>query len=348
MYIPKEVKDKILEIPILRLAGDLGLSVRRRSALCFMHEDKHPSLTFTPSKNTWKCYVCNKGGDQITLVMEKLGLPYIDACKWIADKYGIIIPEDDGYRKRVSTKKAVQQKPARATVSKLADTEMLTWIVNHAGLSDIAKKFLFETRKYKPEVVEQLRIGSISDASRLVQALINTFGQERALASGIVRKNSRGLYLFYCTPCLIFPYTDKDGNVVNLQSRYLGDNKKTPRFQFLSGVDTGIFNMQVLNNTSRTEKLFISEGVTDCIALLSAGQKAVAIPSATLLKQEDVRYLASKNLFMYPDSDEPGNKLFDELSKSLRDNYSYLTRMTLPDGFKDYSEYYLSLQTSTV
>lgn len=342
MYISKEVKDKILEIPILRLAGDLGLSVRRKTALCFMHEDKHPSLTFTQSKNTWKCYVCNKGGDQITLVMEKLGLSYIDACKWIADKYGIIIPEDDGYRKRVSTKKAVQQKPAPATVSKLADTEMLTWIVNHAGLSDIAKKFLFETRKYKPEVVEQLRIGSISDASRLVQALINTFGQERALASGIVRKNSRGLYLFYCTPCLIFPYTDIDGNVVNLQSRYLGDNKKTPRFQFLSGVDTGIFNMQVLNSTSRTEKLFISEGVTDCIALLSAGQKAVAIPSATLLKQEDVRFLANKNLFMYPDSDEPGEKLFQELYKLLLDNYSYITRLHLPEGIKDYSDYYIS------
>lgn len=348
MYISKEVKEKILGVSILRLAADLGISVRRKTALCFMHDDKHPSLAFNTTRNTWKCYVCDKGGDQITLVMEKLGLSYIDACKWIADKYGIIIPEDDGYRRRIVSKTKLPQKAAIATVSKKADTEMLTWIVNHAVLSDIAKKFLFETRRYKPEVVEHLRIGSISDANRLVQVLINTFGQERALASGIVRKNSRGLYLFYCTPCLIFPYTDKNGNVVNLQSRYLGENKKMPRFQFLSGVDTGIFNMQVLNNTSRTEKLFISEGVTDCVALLSAGQKAVAIPSATLLKQEDVRYLASKNLFMYPDSDQPGNKLFDELSKSLRDNYSYLTRMTLPDGFKDYSEYYLSLQTSTL
>lgn len=346
MYIPSDVKEKILEIPILRLAGDLGLSTRRKSALCFMHEDKHPSLTFNTNKNTWKCYVCDKGGDQITLVMKKLGLSYIDACKWIADRYGIIIPMDDGYRKRATIKKPVQQKSASITMSKFADTEILTWIVDNAGLSEIAKKFLFETRRYKPEVVEQLRVGSISDANRLVQALINKFGQERALASGIVRKNSNGLYLFYCTPCLIFPYTDINGNVLNLQSRYLGENKKTPRFQFLPGVNTGIFNMQVLNFTNRTEKLFISEGVTDCIALLSAGQKAVAIPSATLMKKDDVRYLASKNLFMYPDSDEPGNKLFDELSKSLRDNYSFLTRMTLPDGFKDYSEYYLSLQTS--
>lgn len=342
MYISQDVKDKIRAIPILRLAEDIGISVRRKAALCFMHDDRHPSLAFNTSKNTWKCYVCDKGGDQVTLVMEKLGLTYIDACKWIADKYGITIPDDDGYRRRIVIKKTAQKKQTPVTESKPVDTEMMTWIVNHAGLSDFARKFLFETRKYKPEVVEQLHIGSISDADRLVRALISVFGIERSLASGIVRKNSRGLYLFYYTPCLIFPYTDIDGNVVNIQTRYLGSTHGIPRFQFLPSTEIRMFNMSILKELKLNEKLFISEGITDCIALLSSGRKAVAIPSATLLNKNDIRYLVSKNLFMYPDRDDAGNRLYDNLCDILKEYGTMIVKCKLPDNCKDFSDYFMT------
>ena len=70
----------------------------------------------------------------------------------------------------------------------------------------------YNTRKYKPMVAEELRIGSISDPTKLINALVKNFGLERALKSGIVRQNIRGLYLFFYTPCLIFPYTDINPN----------------------------------------------------------------------------------------------------------------------------------------
>ena len=90
------------------------------------------------------------------------------------------------------------------------------------------------------------------------------------------------------------------------------------------------------------EDLWIAEGCSDCWALLSSGKKAIAIPSATLLRETDLESLNPKlstlNLHMFPDADLPGEKLYLQL-KTL---YPEIIRHTLPTSHKDYSEYYAS------
>lgn len=338
-----KIIDKLKEIPILEVAEKLGIPHKGKSAKCFMHDDKNPSLGFWPATNRWKCFVCDKGGDQVTLVKEYHQLSYVDACKWLADQFNIIIPEDDGYRRKIVNKTPVKRKTESTTHTRDIDVEIVSWIVNNARLSEMAKDFLYNQRKYKPEIVDTLKIGSITNPKKLVEAIVNRFGLERSFKSGIVCQNNYGLYLFFRTPCLIFPYTDIDGNIVNMQTRYLGTDKKVPRFQFLPESVTGMFNKSILNTTSVDDKLFVAEGITDCIALLSTGRKAVAIPSATLLHDEDVKLIATKNLFMYPDKDEAGERLYDNLCKRLSNYGSMIMKLKLPDGNKDFSDYYLTL-----
>lgn len=92
------------------------------------------------------------------------------------------------------------------------------------------------------------------------------------------------------------------------------------------------------------EPLYITEGCSDCWAMLSAGHKAVAIPSATLLSQADKDMLLSLSdrlgtaFRMYPDSDAPGERLFLQLKETLPS----LERHQLPPGCKDFSDYYVS------
>lgn len=341
----EKIKDKLKELSILEVADKLGIKHKGKSAKCFMHDDKNPSLGFNSTKNTWKCFVCDKGGDQVTLVMEYNHLSYIDACKWLADQFNIPIPEDDGYRRRIVKKTPIRRKSDLTTHTRVIDVEIVSWIVNNARLSDLAKDFLYNQRKYKPEIVDALKVGSITDPKKLVEAIVNRFGLERAMKSGIVCQNNYALYLFFRTPCLIFPYTDEGGNIVNMQTRYLGTDKKVPRFQFLPESVTGMFNKSILNATSVDDKLFVAEGITDCIALLSSGRKAIAIPSATLLHDEDVKLIATKNLFMYPDKDEAGERLYDNLSKLLNNYGAMIMKLNLPEGCKDFSDYYLSLIT---
>ena len=131
-----------------------------------------------------------------------------------------------------------------------------------------------------------------------------------------------------------------------------GDNKgqlsqivkgAMPRFRFPSGSQCGIYNLPVLNLLKPGDRLYITEGCSDCWAMLSAGHKAVAIPSATLLTHRDAQQLSvlssqfSIEYHMFPDRDEPGERLFLQLQKVLPS----LIHHQLPPGCKDFGEYYL-------
>ena len=117
----------------------------------------------------------------------------------------------------------------------------------------------------------------------------------------------------------------------------------TPRFRFPSGSQCGIYNLPVLNLLKPGDRLYTTEGCSDCWAMLSAGHKAVAIPSATLLTHRDAQQLSvlssqfSIEYHMFPDRDEPGERLFLQLQKVLPS----LIHHQLPPGCKDFGEYYL-------
>lgn len=118
-----------------------------------------------------------------------------------------------------------------------------------------------------------------------------------------------------------------------------------PRFRFPQGSRCGLYNQPVLLRLRPGEPLWITEGCSDCWAMLSSGRKAVAIPSATMLHDDEVRLLLdlhdrlSTPFHMYPDADVPGERLFLQLRDLLPD----LVHHHLPPGCKDFSDYYLSI-----
>lgn len=145
---------------------------------------------------------------------------------------------------------------------------------------------------------------------------------------------------------LQIPYFNMDGRLTGIQLRnldYVKSVTTTPRFKFPHGSLCHIYNLPVLNMLTEGELLFITEGCSDCWAMLSAGHKAIAIPSATLLKEDDLNAIRSivtarrVSLHMYPDQDAPGERLFLELKEKFPD----LVHHQLPEGCKDFSEYYI-------
>ena len=144
-------------------------------------------------------------------------------------------------------------------------------------------------------------------------------------------------------PWLQIPYYDRDGKLIGIQNRNLVKGGY-PRFRFPTGAECTIYNLPVLNLLKPGEMLFITEGCSDCWAMLSAGHKAIAIPSATLLKRKDSELLETLSLKlgtkfgMYPDRDEPGERLFLQLKELLPS----LVHYQLPPGNKDFSDYYQS------
>ena len=304
---------KLRDLPIEGVAERLGLRVSRHKALCPFHDDHHASLSFKVSKNTFRCFVCGASGGTIDLVMRYLHLDFLEACRWLAaiDHSPLTIDHSPFLRPDGSKRPSAERSIDHYDAQKAFDASRYNRYFERPWLSDEARRFLFEERRLDERVVRWCRLTSWKDKQ------------------GILWLQS--------------PYYDREGKLVGVQNRNLIKGA-TPRFRFPSGSQCSIYNLPVVNLLRSGETLFIAEGCSDCWSLLSAGHKAIAIPSATLLSKKDVNLLQalsselSVRYEMWPDRDEPGERLFMQLKEVL----PALEHHQLPPGCKDYSEYYLS------
>ena len=292
------------------VAKRLGLIVKRHFSLCPFHDDQRPSLHFNTSKNRYRCYVCGAHGRTIDLVANHLNLKFADACKWLADEHNVILSEWQPADKPQTSKHTF-------------DASKYLRFFDRPFLNEAARTFLFDQRKLDPRVVSWCRLNSFTDKQG--------------------------------TSWLQIPYYDIDSHLIGVQNRNLSyqsssinnHSSSAPRSKFPYGHTCHIYNLPVLKLLKKGEPLFITEGASDCWAMLSSGHKAVAIPSATLLKPQDLQILSTLNsqlstvLHMYPDQDEPGERLFLDLRRLLG-SPSSIVRHQLPPDYKDYSDYYLS------
>ena len=338
--IPDRVLESLNALSCEDVAEKLGMDVISHRALCFMHDDHHPSLHFWGrNREKWWCLVCNKGGTAINLVMEYAGIGFVEACQWLGTQFNINV----GGTMVLDIKRTPIKRQKRKSYNKENpfSKNIAHWILDNCTLMETGVRFLYEQRKLNPDVISQLNIVSLEDSRNLVDRLRNAFGEKMLKESGLVSETNGKIYFRMFTPCLLFPYYDKERVLTGLQSRYLGNNKNAPRFQFVSAQKARVFNMPIVNNMSYGDELYISEGITDCLALLSAGKKAVAIPSASILPVYDLMDLSKFRLHMYPDQDDAGRKAFSALRRFFTNHYAILREELLPKGTKDFSEYYV-------
>ena len=240
----------------------------------------------------------------------------------------------------------------------------------HPWLNEAACRFLFDERKIDGRVARWCRLSSWTDRKGVNWLQIPYFDREGRLV-GIQNRNLDFHRKSRPTDSMDSEktgesscptdFTDDTDSIDSEVSKKAGkgscptdskdgtdskadtDPEEAPRFRFPYGSQCGIYNLQVLNLLTPGERLFITEGCSDCWAMLSAGHKAIAIPSATLLKPEDRDVLANISetfgveWHMFPDRDAPGERLFLQLKEILPS----LIHHQLPLGCKDFGEAYL-------
>ena len=160
-------------------------------------------------------------------------------------------------------------------------------------------------------------------------------------------------------PWLQIPYYGLDHRLMGVQWRNLSGSLPSgePRFRFPKGSRCLLYNLPVLHRLQEGDALWITEGCSDCWAMLSAGHKAIAIPSATLLGQssgkllkESLRALLGQRLstlclHMYPDADVPGERLYLQLVSLANEVGLPIQRHSLPVGCKDFGDYWKRLNS---
>ena len=276
-------------------------------------------------RNRFKCFSCGASGDVISLVQRYLNIGFKEAVE-----SPLLTSPGGGTKNALSAEGRVGGNltlPPGGDGGGLGlrglglglelDFEYLSTLVAHPVINAEAAHFLYDERKIDPRVVRWCGLTSI----------------DRPMPCWRWGK------AFYDAPSLLIPYRDVDGKLLTVQGRYMGDAGGLPRFRFPRGSHVGMYNKPVIRRLKSGDELWITEGPSDCWAMLSAGYKAVAIPSATSLTRADIALLRDglpegESLHMYPDNDEPGMKLFED----LRRWFPELQGHVLPEGCKDFGE----------
>ena len=83
----QEVKQRV---DIIRVAEYLGLELNRaKQCKCIWHNEKTASLSFSQSKQIFKCFGCGQAGDVITLTSKVLGINALESAKQLNQIFGL-------------------------------------------------------------------------------------------------------------------------------------------------------------------------------------------------------------------------------------------------------------------
>jgi DNA primase len=262
----------------------------------------------------------------------------------LCDEFHIYIPENSD-KNEAWKKSIIQVRRADYTADTVPvfDKDVAEFIMINTQLTEIGRTFLIDERKHLCSVVEKSNIHSVEDPNALKNKLTRTFGVDRLIKSKVLKDDAR--HLTIDSPSLIIPYYDEQNTLIGLQTRFLGNDNPDlhiPRFKRICNSQIRIYNLPILNTIPYGENLYITEGITDCLAMLSSGYNAVAIPSATSFPLEDIKKLRGFNLFMMSDQDKAGDESYIKLYRMMLRYGCILKKVSLPEGNKDYSDYYLN------
>ena len=188
--------------------------------LCPFHGEKTASFTVTPSRESWKCFGCGRGGDVFNFVMERDSIDFPEALRRLAQRAGVELSE------RTSREDA-QRKRLREVLDAAIAFYHRVLTESHHG--QLALDYL-RARGFTDETISAHLLGYAVDSwDTLSRALIEkrNFALDDLDAAGLVtrRRGGRGAYDKF-RGRIIFPIRDASGNATGLGGRIVGSEQK--------------------------------------------------------------------------------------------------------------------------
>ena len=306
--------------------------------ICPFHDDHNPSMSVSPEKGVYKCFVCGNAGNVFNFVMEYEKVSFYEAVKIVADKIGVSI--DISTSKKENTKK-----------SPLYDIYNISYKFYQNNLNTVygkeAKKYLLN-RKIDEDVIKNFNIGlSLSD-SELCNALkAKGFKDDDIVSSGVAVQNGNNIYDIYKNR-IMFPLYDLEGNVVGFSGRIYNQKSES---KYINTKETEIFkkgellyNYHIAKKEARKEKnIIVVEGFMDVIRLSTIGIVNVVATMGTAVTKYQlnlIQKLASNITLMF-DGDKAGEKATNAFIELANGNDSNIKVVRLEDNL-DPDEYILT------
>ncbi|MEG1551135.1 MAG: DNA primase, partial [Oscillospiraceae bacterium] len=272
------------------------------------HNEKTPSFTVYPETQSYYCFGCGAGGDVITFIRDIENLDYIEAAKFLADRVGLALPQDNfdnGLSKKRTLIYEANREAARFFNAQLYEKN---------GRNAIE---YFYNRKLSDSTIRKFGLGYAPDTwdSLLKHMKDKGFSEQLLYEANLIRlsvKNEKKHYYDSFKNRVMFPIVDLRGNVVAFGGRVLDDTKP----KYLNTNDTLVYKkgneLFALNIAKKTkaESIILCEGYMDVIALHQAGFNNAVAGLGTALTEEQAHLLSryTSEVIICYDSDEAGQK----------------------------------------
>jgi DNA primase len=317
MITPQSIEQIKNRIDIIEVLGDY-IKLKKRGSnylgLCPFHNEKSPSFTVSPAKELYKCFGCGKSGNTITFLMEHDKLSYVEALRWLANRFNIEIEETEQTQEQ---KQFVQTADSLYIINNFAQQFFSTQLFDTEDGQTIALSYLKE-RGFREEVIKKFQIGfNPSNRDTLATALIqNQFNKELLPKTGLVIAKADGELVDNYRGRIIFPIHSTTGKTIGFGARVIGKADKAPKY--INTPENEIYSKsKVLYGAyfarlaiDKADECLLVEGYTDVVSLHQAGIENVVASGGTSLTVDQLRLIKkyTNNLTIIYDGDAAGIK----------------------------------------
>ncbi len=278
--------------------------------LCPFHNEKTPSFSVSPLKQTFRCFGCGATGNAITFVMKMENMGFLDALRMLSDRSGYRLPELD-------------TSPQGLKASRLRETLL--------DIHKTAARFFYDTLQKEPEgpaamylerrgmsaaICRRFGLGYADGHKDSLYMHLTEAGydQDAIVQSGLIlpSKSGGGFYPRF-SKRLMFPIFDVGGKVIAFGGRILDEGEP----KYLNSPDTPLFKKSQhlyglhLARKTGTTSFILVEGYMDVLAMHQAGFKQTVAALGTALNSNHAERLSksgAKKVILMLDGDTAGIK----------------------------------------
>lgn len=314
-----DIQKKVNIVDIISKYLPLEKHGKNYFAICPFHDDHNPSLSVSPEKQIYTCFVCGASGNVFNFVMNYEKVTFLEAVKKVADFANIKV---DINVKNNKTKSNIDDK-------KYYDMFNLTckFYQNNlkSNLGKSAKEYL-EKRNIDDDVINKFKIGLSLNNNELNKLLTNKgYKVEDLIDIGLCGNKDNFIFDIFRNR-IMFALDDSDGNTVGFSGRiYNGEDES----KYVNSKESKIFKKgKLLYNyfnakeyTSIDNEIIIVEGFMDVIRLYTVGIKNVVATMGTAITKDHASLIRrlSKNVVLCFDGDKAGEKATIAALKELED-----------------------------
>ena len=303
-------------IDITEIIGGF-VKLKKRGAnylgLCPFHNEKTPSFTVSPVKEIYKCFGCGRSGNAISFLMEHEKYSYVEALRWLANKYNVEI-EETGSSPEI--KLQLQTAESLYIINGFAQKYFSEILWENEWGQDIGLSYLKE-RGFREDIIRKFQLGYCLEAkdSFTSAALEAQYNPEFLQKTGLSVMRDDRLVDNY-RGRIIFPVHSQTGKICGFGARIIRNNDRAPKY--INTPENEIYvKSKILYGSyfarqaiDKLDECLLVEGYTDTIALHQAGIENVVASGGTSLTQDQLRLIKkyTNNLTIIYDGDAAGVK----------------------------------------